>query len=140
MIHPTTYLPPIHFKPWPLEQTDCEPEHLNEYLALESTPESELVQAMFESDNGVTDFEWNYKPLHNNSHYKAHYKDYNNRFSYKNMAELYEPARGKRFHKYDKRRDTNILPPSSFFVKINYHSSLHPYYTPNLQSLLQTHR
>ncbi len=118
MVYPTTYLPPIHFKPWPLEQSGCDPEYLNEYIALKGTPESELLQAMFKSNNGITDFTWSYKPLTNTSHYKVHYKGYNNRFSYSAMAELYEPARGKRFPKYDKRKSTNVLRPPVMVSKL----------------------
>ncbi len=113
-----TYLPPIHFKTWPLEQSDCDPEYRNEYMALKGTPESQLLEAMFKNDNGVTDFTWNYQPLHNNSHYKAHYRDYNNMFSYSSIAELYEPARENRFPKYDKRRATNILHPPVMVSKL----------------------
>ena len=94
-----TYLPPISYSNWTISQADCDPEYLRDYLRLENTPESKLIQAMFETEDetGVKDFAWDYKPAFmNTSYYKAHWKNYTGKFSYSNMSELYEPGRGQK--------------------------------------------
>ena len=76
---------------------------------------------MFETEDetGVKDFAWDYKPAFmNTSYYKAHWKNYTGKFSYSNMSELYEPGRGQKLPKYDKRRKTNILRPPVMVSKL----------------------
>ncbi len=108
------FLLPLKITPWYLAQSDCHPKYLQEYLSLEDKPECKLLQEMFKNENGVKDYRWDYKlpefspnpsiaNLQRNNWRR--FENYTGIFTFNNMAELYEPAKGK-----DDRYEPGIYP------------------------------
>lgn len=113
------WLPPISIDLHGIDMKDCDPQYLRDYVSHIGMPEDILVYRMFKQGR-VRDFKWDYEIPYPEkgkaSTWRTRHpevRNYTGYFSYDSMNQLFEPTRGSRLPRYEKRSNliARLRPP-----------------------------